>query len=61
MTNETMNKKLNEVLNGEIVERGELVRMNKGTAVRGYKVRYKGKVYAVIAVNGEWAYCMEIA
>ena len=57
---EIMNKKLNEVLNGKIVERGDLVRLNKGTAVRGYKVQYEGKTYAVIAVNGEWAYCMEV-
>lgn len=45
---------------GKITERCDVMRINGHTAVRGYKVEYEGKVYAVIAVNGDWAYYMEV-
>ena len=54
-------ERLYEILEkGKIVKRAEVMRNDKGTAVRGYKVEYEGKTYAVIAVNGDWAYYMEV-
>ena len=45
---------------GKIVKREEVMRTEEGTAVRGYKIEYEEKTYAMIAINGAWAYYMEV-
>lgn len=45
---------------GKITEKCDVMRINGHTAVRAFKVDYNERKYVVVAVNGDWAYYMEV-